>query len=175
MQSFALTCLKRSAVWLALVWPWASLSWAPALVLAGQAREVVGPSGDAQPLTVLSQDGRAHSFVVELADSQALRELGLMFREELPPDYAMLFDFEQEQNLVMWMKDTPLSLDMFFADSSGLIFHIAENTVPFSEDLIAAPWPGRYVLEASAGTAKRLGLQPGDMMPDAPPLMGGAI
>ena len=191
MRSFVLTRLQCRSVWPGLCFvlicsllslsSWSSWLVSPAFALTREASKTAGPeaagpeaagpeaagpeaAGRAQPLTVLSQDGRAHEFRVEVADSGPLRELGLMFREELAPDYAMLFDFEEEQNLVMWMKDTPLSLDMFFADASGLIFHIAESTVPFSEDLIAAPAPGRYVLETPAGTAKRLGLQPGDML-----------
>lgn len=116
------------------------------------------------PLTIVTQDGTSHQIFVEVANNNASRQKGLMFRKELAANQGMLFDFGKQQDLVMWMKDTPLSLDMFFADVDGLIFYIAENTTPFSTKLIAAPLPGRYVLEAPAGTARRLGLQRGDML-----------
>ena len=62
----------------------------------------------------------------------------------------------------MWMKNTPISLDMLFANSKGIIFHIEENTTPFSLDTISSELPGRYVLELPAGSAEQLGIELGD-------------
>ena len=62
----------------------------------------------------------------------------------------------------MWMKNTPISLDMLFANSKGIIFHIEENTTPFSLDTLSSGLAGRYVLEVPAGSAKSLGIELGD-------------
>ena len=44
--------------------------------------------------------------------SQADLEKGLMFRKSIPADYGMLFDFQREQTIMMWMKNTYIPLDM---------------------------------------------------------------
>jgi uncharacterized membrane protein (UPF0127 family) len=51
---------------------------------------------------------------------------------------------------------------MIFIRSDGEIAHIAENTVPLSEAIITSRFPVRGVLEVVAGTARRLGIRPGD-------------
>jgi uncharacterized protein len=62
----------------------------------------------------------------------------------------------------MWMKNTYISLDMIFIRADGRIARIAENTVPHSEATISSGVPVKAVLEVIAGTAKRLGIAPGD-------------
>ena len=99
---------------------------------------------------------------VELAYTYDERIQGLMHRAHLPKGEGMFFDFEENQVMNMWMKNTPISLDMFFADSRGVIFHIEENTTPFSLDTISSGLPGRYVLELSAGSGKEFGIELGD-------------
>src|SRR5690606_22038441 len=87
---------------------------------------------------------------------------GLMFRETLAPDAGMLFVHDRERRLAMWMKNTVLPLDMLFLGYDGTILSIVENTVPFSETVIAPSHPSKAVLELNAGTAARLALAPGD-------------
>ena len=57
----------------------------------------------------------------------------------------MLFDFEGEGPIAMWMKNTYVSLDMIFIRADGRIARIAENTTPLSEATIpsGAPVKGR--------------------------------
>lgn len=112
-------------------------------------------------LTVETEAGAAHRFEVELALEPADRSRGLMFRETMPADHGMLFDFERSQPVTMWMRNTILPLDMLFIEDTGRVAWVASDTTPFSEDLIEAPVPVRAVLELNAGTAKRLGIAPG--------------
>jgi uncharacterized membrane protein (UPF0127 family) len=51
---------------------------------------------------------------------------------------------------------------MLFIRADGTIARIAENTVPHSEATIQSGQPVKAVLEVVAGTAKRLGIAPGD-------------
>lgn len=85
-----------------------------------------------------------------------------MFRRHLPDDEGMLFDFGEERSVSMWMRNTYISLDMLFADADGVIHRIEARTEPFSEEIIEAGAPTRYVLEVAGGVSRRLGLGPGD-------------
>jgi uncharacterized membrane protein (UPF0127 family) len=114
-----------------------------------------------EPLTIATEAG-ATLFTVEIADTEALRERGLMFRQRLPEDRGMLFDYGQPQPVAMWMKNTYVPLDMVFIRADGTVAYVAENTVPQSLDAIGVQEPVRGVLEIAAGSAKRIGLRAGD-------------
>jgi hypothetical protein len=103
-------------------------------------------------------------FTVELALTPENRATGLMDRQSMAADHGMLFRFDQTRDVLMWMKNTPLSLDMLFIAENGQIARIAENTVPFSETIIPSGSPVRYVLELNAGTAAKTGVAVGDLV-----------
>lgn len=117
--------------------------------------------GPTQPLEIVS-GGRVHSFAVEMAQTDAERSQGLMYRRSLPHGRGMLFDFKREEPVAFWMRNTYVSLDMIFIRSDGTILNIAENTTPESEALVPSAGPVRAVLEVVAGTSKRLGIKAGD-------------
>lgn len=119
-------------------------------------------NSDEHALCIRTLGGETFEFEVELADSPEARRIGLMHRTELAEDAGMLFDFDQEQPIAMWMKNTPLSLDMVFIGTGGRIQRIATNTEPLSLTRIASGRPARAVLEVPAGTSKRLGISVGD-------------
>ena len=99
---------------------------------------------------------------VEVADTPAQREVGLMNRETLPQDTGMLFDFGQTRDVDMWMKNTLIPLDMLFLDETGRIVHIGANAQPLSLDLISSGGPVRYVLDINGGAAARYGAARGE-------------
>jgi uncharacterized protein len=123
------------------------------------------------PLTIVSASG-PHHFTVELAQSPAQMEQGLMFRRTLAPDAGMLFDFKQPTVATMWMHNTLIPLDMLFVDQQGLIVNIAQRTVPESDATIAAAAPVHAVIELNGGTADRLDIKPGDRV--VYPIFGNA-
>lgn len=114
-----------------------------------------------EPLTIVSANG-AHAFSVEVMRDDASRARGLMFRRSMPADQGMLFDFEVNQPVSMWMKNTYLPLDMVFIRADGTIARIAADTEPLSTQVIPSNEPVLSVLELNAGTAASLGLKPGD-------------
>jgi uncharacterized protein len=118
-------------------------------------------AADEQTLEIVTRSG-VHSFTVELAATDEARSKGLMYRRELPEGRGMLFDFKQDQNAAMWMKNTYIPLDMIFIRADGRIQRIAENTRPESEKIITAGAPVRAVLEVIGGTARKLGIRAGD-------------
>ncbi|MGO4715450.1 DUF192 domain-containing protein [Bradyrhizobium sp. 2TAF24] len=144
----------------------AALAWLGSVLLA--------PSGaaaaDRESLEIITGAG-VQVFSVEVMRTDEERARGLMFRKSLPDGQGMLFDFNPEQMVSMWMKNTLIPLDMIFIQSDGRILRIAENTQVQSEKIISSGGPVRGVLEVIAGTAKKLGIRPGDKV--AHPLFGG--
>ncbi|MFN3483770.1 DUF192 domain-containing protein [Rhabdaerophilum calidifontis] len=114
-------------------------------------------------LEILSRE-RRHSVNVEVARTENERARGLMFRRTMPQDQGMLFDFQQDQMVSMWMKNTYIPLDMIFVFADGRIHRIESRTEPESERVISSGVPVRAVLELNAGAAARLDLRPGDRL-----------
>lgn len=110
------------------------------------------------------------AFRIEIADTPALREKGLMFREQLPEKNGMLFVYENPHPVSFWMRNTPIPLDMIFMDQSGVIRHIHPDAQPYDETAIPGaaaddPDPNRqFILEIGGGEAARLGLKVGQAM-----------
>ena len=119
------------------------------------------PLSKIEPLTIATETD-AVMFTVEIADTDELRSRGLMFRQRLPEDRGMLFDFGEPRQVSMWMKNTYISLDMLFIRADGKIAYIAENTVPKSLDTVGVSEPVLAVLELAGGTSRKLGLRAGD-------------
>ena len=117
---------------------------------------------DRQELLIQTKDGKTHTFEVELALSPEQRSQGLMHRESIPADHGMLFDFGESRPVAMWMKNTPLPLDMVFIQQDGTISHIHERAVPFSEAIIDSRGSVAYVLELNGGRTDELGIDIGD-------------
>jgi uncharacterized protein len=114
-----------------------------------------------EPLTIVTKAG-AKRFDVEVMRDDASRARGLMFRRQMAPEHGMLFDFERDEPVTMWMKNTYLPLDMLFVRPDGVISRIAADTEPLSTAIIPSGGPVLAVLELNAGVAAKLGIQPGD-------------
>jgi uncharacterized membrane protein (UPF0127 family) len=127
-------------------------------------------AAELQTLEIASKSG-VHAFAVELALTPEEQSRGLMYRRSLPEGQGMLFDFKRDQETSFWMKNTYVPLDMIFIRSDGRIQRIAENTEPLSERLVPSNGPVRAVLEVVAGTARKLGIAPGDRV--AHPIFSG--
>jgi uncharacterized protein len=105
-----------------------------------------------------------HPLVVELAETPAEREKGLMFRQNMAADHGMLFDFDESRPVTMWMKNTLIPLDMLFMDGKGVVTQVKRMAKPESLDLIPSNGPVRYVLELNGGSAERYGVRSGDRL-----------
>lgn len=103
-----------------------------------------------------------HEFGVWIAADDESRERGLMYVRELAPDQGMLFIFERPQAIAFWMKDTYLSLDLIFIDAASRVLNVAADAKPHSLDPIRSDGDAIAVLEVRAGTARTIGLKPGD-------------
>ena len=116
-------------------------------------------------VAILSADGKTLATVrVEVANTNATREVGLMYRKTLDADAGMIFVFKSPTNLKFWMHNTVLPLDMIFADASGRVIGIVANAEPFSDKILGVDGDSQYVLEVNGGFCARNGIKPGDRL-----------
>jgi uncharacterized membrane protein (UPF0127 family) len=121
------------------------------------------PAANATPSVMLE----GHAFTVEIADTPAEQEHGLMDRTSMPADHGMLFVFQDDQPRTFWMKNTLIPLDMLFFDANHHLVAVQANAQPCKADpcrLYPSNVPARYVLELNAGTAAKLGAHTGDVI-----------
>ena len=97
-------------------------------------------------------------FYIEVADDPYTREKGMMYRHYIPDSVGMLFIFPREDHRFFWMKNTPSSLDIIYADKGYNIVSIHENTPPYSQKTIPSGDKAKYVIELKAGSAARYGI-----------------
>jgi uncharacterized protein len=145
---------------------------APAALMAGAALAQSSEITFTKSSLVVVTASREIKFEVELALNDAERARGLMYREKLGPYDGMLFDFYQDAPVSFWMKNTLIPLDMVFIASDGTIKHVHANAVPLSTDAIPSQFPVRAVLEINGGSARLLGIKPGDKVKH--PIFGNA-
>jgi uncharacterized protein len=114
-------------------------------------------------VAIVAPDGiRRATVTVEIADTEAKRELGLMYRNHLDHDHGMIFVFPRSGPVKFWMRDTKIPLDMIFADASGRVTAIVAHAQPYSDKLLGPASATAYVLEVNAGFAARNRIRPGD-------------
>lgn len=102
-------------------------------------------------------------FQVELAITAFDQQRGLMYRRQLGERQGMLFWYAKSQPLAVWMKNTPLSLDLLFIDNQGVITQVFENLPPNnSQKIFKSEKPNRAFLELIAGSVARYGLAVGN-------------
>ncbi len=103
-------------------------------------------------LEFLKPDGSAVVKInIEIADTDADRQQGLMNRSFMSNERGMLFVFVKEEPQGFWMRNTIIPLDIIYVNSNKEIVSIAENTQPYSETSIPSKRPAIYVVEVNAG------------------------
>lgn len=101
--------------------------------------------------------------LVEIATSSQEKERGLCCRDSLPINHGMLFVYKSPGDYRFWMKYTHIPLDMYWLDSKRRIVHIQQNVQPKSfPKTFGSDEPAQYVLETSAGFAKKHNIKVGD-------------
>lgn len=106
------------------------------------------------PLAIQTSEDKL-DYTVEIATTAYQQEQGLMNRTSLPDHTGMIFVFSKPRQVVFWMKDTLIPLDMLFIDNQGLIQQIVENAKPMSTDYIPGHQNTRAVIEVAGGSAQR--------------------
>lgn len=107
-------------------------------------------------LIIVTDHNACHKIDIYLALSNEQKARGLMHVRELPAMTGMLFVYDSDEYLSMWMKNTYIPLDMLFARSDGSVSSIVHNTEPLSLRSIRSVERVRFVLELNAGMADKL-------------------
>jgi len=107
-------------------------------------------------------------FILEIADTAAKRNTGLMRRDSLPDDHGMIFVFPEEDTYSFWMKNTRIPLDIVFIDSGGTIRSI-QQMKPYDLNAVSPGAAIKYAVELNLGAATRAGAKTGQkvIIPDA--------
>ncbi len=130
-----------------------------------------GPGVDADEVVGFRHDGTL-TFIrdgepqleinIEIAATDSSRTRGLMQRTSLPERSGMLFIFDGETPRSFWMANTPLSLDIMFADADSQIVTVRKYTRPMSQQSVTSTAPAQFVVEVPAGFSDSHGIVEGD-------------
>jgi uncharacterized protein len=99
----------------------------------------------------------------QVAQTEAQRQIGLMFRQEMPQHEGMLFVFEQPATQCFWMKNTLLPLTAAFVADDGTIVNLVDMK-PQTTDSHCSTKPVRFVLEMNQGWFAKKGLKAGSRL-----------
>ncbi len=99
----------------------------------------------------------------QVAQTEAQRQIGLMFRQEMPQHEGMLFVFEQPATQCFWMKNTLLPLTAAFVADDGTIVNLVDMK-PQTTDSHCSAKPVRFVLEMNQGWFAKKGLKAGSRL-----------
>ncbi|WP_226858433.1 DUF192 domain-containing protein [Diaphorobacter aerolatus] len=103
----------------------------------------------------------------QVAMSPREREIGLMFRKEMPAQEGMLFVFDTPATQCFWMKNTLLPLTAAFVADDGTIVNLVDMK-PLSEASHCSTKPVRYVLEMNQGWFDKRGIKSGTRLSGRP-------
>jgi uncharacterized membrane protein (UPF0127 family) len=101
-----------------------------------------------------------HLLQVQLAQDFEQRQIGLMWRKEMPQNEGMLFIFEQPGVQCFWMRNTLLPLTAAFVMDDGTIVNLADMK-PMNDDSHCSKKPVRFVLEMNQGWFAKRNIQAG--------------
>lgn len=104
-------------------------------------------------------DSLLATFDIEIADNEYERQTGLMNRQDMQNDQAMLFIFDEEDYRSFYMKNTYIPLDIIYLDDQGEIISFQYDAKPMDETSLPSISPAKYVLEIKAGLSEKFDIQ----------------
>ncbi|WP_076997104.1 DUF192 domain-containing protein [Variovorax sp. KK3] len=103
----------------------------------------------------------------QVAQTPEQRQIGLMFRKEMPQTEGMIFVFEQPATQCFWMRNTLLPLTAAFVADDGRIVNLADMK-PMTDDSHCSEEPVRYVLEMNQGWFAQKNIKKGTKLGGTP-------
>jgi len=110
---------------------------------------------------ILKHNGILIASKVDIAKNFRSKTLGLMFRKNIPKDYALLFMFKEPEIVGVHMLFMRFSIDVIFLDMDKKIIEAA----------VLRPWIGykqvkrvKYFIEMKQNTIERYGMKTGNII-----------
>jgi uncharacterized membrane protein (UPF0127 family) len=138
----------------------ATVTSSPQTVTAS-ATPLASPTPAGPTVTFTNAAGDEVVLSVEVADDDAERSRGLMFRETLAENAGMIFVYTTDTQAAFYMRNTTVPLSIAFISGDGVIIDI-QDMAALDETLHHAPAPYRYAVEANQGWFARNGIAVGD-------------
>lgn len=135
----------------------------PLLILLAYSLASLNAFGQGVPQTQLPRitlNAGMHLIQAQVAQDFEQRQIGLMWRKEMPQNEGMLFVFEQAAEQCFWMRNTLLPLTAAFVADDGTIVNLADMK-PQSDESHCSKKPVRFVLEMNQGWFAKRNIQAG--------------
>ena len=113
-------------------------------------------------VTIQMTETENAEFRVVIAESNKERRQGLMHIDFMEENEGMLFIFNPPRKVSMWMRNTPMTLDMIFINKEGEIITIENSATPYSTKGIPSNGSIKWVLEINGGLSEHLNIKTGD-------------
>lgn len=119
-----------------------------------------------QTSTKITFENSPFQLNAEIANTSKTRAQGLMLREYLPQNNAMLFIYPEQRILSFWMANTKIPLDIVFLDKNKTIVDIQKMPPCFQENTALCPHylsknPAIYALELNQNLSDKYALKIG--------------
>jgi uncharacterized membrane protein (UPF0127 family) len=139
-----------------------------AFLLVALPKTIENPVREYQKYYIEKTNNELVTLYLEESITRDQMNLGLMYRDNLPPLHGMIFIFDYPDKASFWMKNTYISLDLIMLDSDGKVREIYPNQTPQSLRPINSKSKVKYVIELQAGETKNLGINVGDILDITP-------
>jgi len=110
-------------------------------------------------LTFFKRDGDI-KIDIELPETT---QKGLMFRKNLPINAGMFFQFEKEDYLSFWMKNTYIPLDIIYVNGRYQIVDI-KSAKPMNTKSMISKKLAKFVVEVNAGFCDQNNIKEGNFI-----------
>ncbi len=155
---------KKASSFLSTLGRWSAVGLSALLLITALPARANSPQTD---LPRIAMGAGIHRIDAQVAATPTQRQIGLMWRKEMPQNEGMLFIFEQPTVQCFWMMNTLLPLTAAFIADDGTIVNLADMK-PQTTDSHCSTKPVRYVLEMNQGWFVKKGLAAGARMTGLP-------
>jgi hypothetical protein len=155
---------KKASSFVSTLGRWSAVGLSALLLITALPARANSPQTD---LPRIAMGAGIHRIEVQVAATPTQRQIGLMWRKEMPQNEGMLFIFEQPSVQCFWMMNTLLPLTAAFIADDGTIVNLADMK-PQTTDSHCSSKAVRYVLEMNQGWFGKKGLAAGARMTGLP-------
>ena len=120
-------------------------------------------SGPSSGLATVDMRIGSQTYTLEVANTDAARQKGLMERDAMPANHGMIFVFAESRELSFWMKNTRIPLEILYLDETGRVVSIREMK-PYDRTSVPSGAPAKYAIELNVGQVRRSGVKAGDVL-----------